>query len=367
MAKPIVDHKGRVKGKKRKEVTFEEVDDEHITAVAGGSVRRVVFEGREPTVHEEVVETRHEYQPRHYAPIRDIEHEVDNLHKFRRRVPTTRQKFDTSDDSVYMTDGGGEVRSARAPSEHGTRRALYLTVNKGSHVEEKRFSEADVDRIIAGVSLEPTVEVITETTTTYVPHKKTVVEQVPVAKKVAVKRYADASGKLKKGKKAAKTPAKAVAKAAKAPAKKTAPAPYYDYKGDVHPVIEVEGIGPKYAKKLQAAGIMTTARLCYEDAVNIAGKIDAPAKTVSGWQAMSELAKVKGIGPQYAEALVRAGVQGIQELKDRSAATLAEQVNKYLDSLKNNVLGTKITAKRIQGWQTAAKPMRRVKQAIPQE
>lgn len=363
MAKPLVDHKGRLKANKRKQAAFEEVDDVHITPVSGGHVRRVVFEGHEPTTHE-VVETRHKYVPKHSAPIESIEREIDNLG--RRRQTTTRTEFNTSSEDVYTTERGGAVRAANAPSERGTRRALYTTVNKGSHVEEKRFSTAAVDRIIAGVNLEPEVEVIQETETKLVPRTRTVVE------KVEVKRYADASGQLKSRKSTkAKKPTKAK-KSAKATAKpaqtaKTAAKPhdYYDFKGDVHPVIEIEGIGPTYAKKLKAAGIESSARLCYEDAASIAGKIGAPAKTVASWQAMAELAKVNGIGPQYAEALSRAGVAGIQELKDRSAAAITEQVNTYLAGLKNNVLGTTITQKRIETWQKNAKPMRRVRQSIP--
>jgi hypothetical protein len=105
--------------------------------------------------------------------------------------------------------------------------------------------------------------------------------------------------------------------------------------------------------------------LAYEDAGSLAERMELPRKTVEQWKHMAELIKVTGIGPQYAEALVRAGVQGIAELKRRSAATLADQVNAYLDTLDVNVLGTKITAKRIEGWQDAARPMRRMRLQVP--
>lgn len=142
---------------------------------------------------------------------------------------------------------------------------------------------------------------------------------------------------------------------------------YYDYKGDIHDVIDVEGIGPVYAEKLRQAGVASTARLCYENPATLAETIGAPEKTVRSWQAMAQLMKVSGIGPQYAEALARAGIMGIDELKRRSAARMADQVNEYLDSLDSNVLGTKITERRIAGWQAASKAMRRVRQAVPEE
>ncbi len=137
---------------------------------------------------------------------------------------------------------------------------------------------------------------------------------------------------------------------------------YYDYRGDDHPVEDVEGIGAVYAAKLKAQGIETTGRLCYENPAKLSTAIDVPMKTIETWQSMAQLMKVSGIGPQYAEALARAGIEGIDELKRRSPSRLADQVNDYLDSLEVNVIGTKITERRIAGWQAAAKSMRRVRQ-----
>jgi predicted flap endonuclease-1-like 5' DNA nuclease len=140
---------------------------------------------------------------------------------------------------------------------------------------------------------------------------------------------------------------------------------YYDYRGDVHDVIDVEGIGDVYAGKLREAGVETTARLCYEDAGQISRITGAPRKTVEMWQASAELMKVQGIGKQYAEALARAGVSGIAELKKRSAQVLADQVNEYLESLDQNVLGQPVTAPRVDAWKDAAAGMRRVRMEVP--
>ncbi len=140
---------------------------------------------------------------------------------------------------------------------------------------------------------------------------------------------------------------------------------FYDFGGDIHDVIDVEGIGPVFAQRLQQAGIHSTARLCYADADEVAKAIDAPAKTVRSWQTMAQLMKVTGIGPQYAEVLARAGIDGIDELKRRSPARIADQVNEYVESLETNVLGNRITERRVTGWQEAAKTMRRVRQKIP--
>ena len=140
---------------------------------------------------------------------------------------------------------------------------------------------------------------------------------------------------------------------------------YYDYPGDNHDIEDIEGIGQVYGAKLRALGVQTTARLAYEDAGSLAERMELPRKTVENWKQMAELVKVNGIGPQYAEALVRAGIGGIAELKRRSAAKIADQVNAYLDTLDTNVLGTKITEKRVEGWQANAKGMKRVRLQVP--
>jgi predicted flap endonuclease-1-like 5' DNA nuclease len=140
---------------------------------------------------------------------------------------------------------------------------------------------------------------------------------------------------------------------------------YYDYPGDTHDIEDIEGIGQVYGGKLRALGIHTTARLAYEDAGTLAERMELPRRTVENWKQMAELVKVNGIGPQYAEALVRAGIEGIAELKRRSPAKIAEQVNAYLDTLDTNVLGTKVTEKRVEGWQANAKGMKRVRLQVP--
>lgn len=140
---------------------------------------------------------------------------------------------------------------------------------------------------------------------------------------------------------------------------------YFDYPGDNHDIEDLEGIGPTYGARLREAGVHTTARLAYEDAGKLAEKIQVPRGTVEAWKQMAELVKVKGIGPQYAEALVRAGVGGIAELKRRSPARMAQQVNDYLATLDTNVLGSKITEKRVEGWKESAKSLKRVKLQVP--
>lgn len=140
---------------------------------------------------------------------------------------------------------------------------------------------------------------------------------------------------------------------------------YYDYPGDSHDIEDIEGIGQVYGERLRKLGIHTTARLTYEDTSSLAERMELPKRTVEQWKHMAELIKVNGIGPQYAEALVRAGIEGIAELKRRSPSKIADQVNAYLETLDTNVLGTKITEKRVESWQDKARPMRRIRLQVP--
>ncbi len=162
------------------------------------------------------------------------------------------------------------------------------------------------------------------------------------------------------------TKAAAPKPASKAPATPAAPT-FSDYAGASIAVEDLEGIGPVYGERLRAAGIHSTARLSYESAEAVAKAAQVPVKTAQQWQSMVELMKIKGVGPQYAEALTRAGVKDIASLKRRKPDAIASQVTKYLDSLDTTVVGKAVTPKRVESWQAAAKSMRKSKQPVPEQ
>lgn len=154
-------------------------------------------------------------------------------------------------------------------------------------------------------------------------------------------------------------------------APRPAPAPpaasYQGYAGKNRDVEDLEGIGPVYAAQLREAGVRTTRRLCAADSAELAAASGIGQKHIDVWQAMAELTMVTGIGPQYAEVLARSGMTSIAELKRRSAKALAKQVNDYLGSLENNVLGNVITETRVEGWKDAAKGMRKTRMKVPKD
>jgi predicted flap endonuclease-1-like 5' DNA nuclease len=96
-------------------------------------------------------------------------------------------------------------------------------------------------------------------------------------------------------------------------------------------IIDIEGVGDVYAEKLIAAGI--------EKVEDLLDKCAAPAgraalaeqtgispKLILKWTNHADLFRINGIGPQFAELLEAAGVDTVKELRHRVAANLAAKV-----------------------------------------
>ncbi|SFG22399.1 DUF4332 domain-containing protein [Prevotella sp. KH2C16] len=100
-------------------------------------------------------------------------------------------------------------------------------------------------------------------------------------------------------------------------------------------IIEVEGIGEVYSKKLVEAGINTiedlleagktpAGRKALEEKTEISGKL------ILTWTNHADLMRIDGVGPQFSELLEAAGVDTVKELKHRVAENLQaklEEVN----------------------------------------
>lgn len=120
-------------------------------------------------------------------------------------------------------------------------------------------------------------------------------------------------------------------------------------------VIIIEGIGEAYATRLNQHGIITIPQLLAAHPEDVAAKIDVTADLVRDWQSMGQLMEVKGIGPQYAEILVMAGVKRIGELAQADAVALTARIDAIEEGRKKAVLGTNVTQKHVERWIAAAK------------
>ena len=91
----------------------------------------------------------------------------------------------------------------------------------------------------------------------------------------------------------------------------------------------IEGIGPKYGRKLRIAGCGSPAALLRDGATRkgrreICAKTGISDKIVLRCVNMADLFRIKGVATQYAELLEAAGVDTVKELRNRNATNLAE-------------------------------------------
>lgn len=100
-------------------------------------------------------------------------------------------------------------------------------------------------------------------------------------------------------------------------------------------IIDIEGIGPVYAEKLMAAGIDTDDKLlekCCKPAGRkaLAEETGISEKLILTWTNHTDLMRINGVGPQFAELLEAAGVDTVKEFRHRVAENLQpklEEVN----------------------------------------
>ncbi|OGN92900.1 MAG: ferredoxin [Chloroflexi bacterium RBG_13_48_10] len=89
----------------------------------------------------------------------------------------------------------------------------------------------------------------------------------------------------------------------------------------------IEGIGPVYAAKLNAIGIMNLHDLLEKGAFpkgreEIAQAADISHTLVLKWVNHVDLFRIKGVGSEYADLLEMAGVDTVVELANRNPANL---------------------------------------------
>ncbi len=96
-------------------------------------------------------------------------------------------------------------------------------------------------------------------------------------------------------------------------------------------IVDVEGIGVKYADKLIRAGINTTDALLKAGATpkerkELAEKTGIGDSLILEWVNHVDLYRIKGVGSEYSDLLEAAGVDTVPELAQRKAANLAQKI-----------------------------------------
>ena len=92
-------------------------------------------------------------------------------------------------------------------------------------------------------------------------------------------------------------------------------------------ILEIEGIGPVYAKKLMTIGISTTNKLLKMGSTpkgreELAEKSGISKDLLLEWINHSDLFRIKGVAEEYSDLLEEAGVDTVPELAQRNAENL---------------------------------------------
>jgi predicted flap endonuclease-1-like 5' DNA nuclease len=127
-------------------------------------------------------------------------------------------------------------------------------------------------------------------------------------------------------------------------------------------IIDVEGIGPAYKKKLKGIGISTTDALL-EAGATPKGRKELGAKTGIGdalileWVNLSDLYRIKGVGSEYSDLLEEAGVDTVVELSKRVGKNLFEKMVEV--NTKKKLVRKLPTEAQVSEWVEQAKKLPR--------
>lgn len=128
---------------------------------------------------------------------------------------------------------------------------------------------------------------------------------------------------------------------------------------------EIEGIGEAYEKKLKDCGVTSIENLLETCATKkgrseLALKSDISEKLILKWANHADLARVKGIGGEYAELLEASGVDTIPELAQHKADHLLAKMVEINDA--KNLVRRLPTLSQIEDWISQAKELPRMLQ-----
>jgi len=124
----------------------------------------------------------------------------------------------------------------------------------------------------------------------------------------------------------------------------------------------IEGIGEKYAEALRAAGVSTQEDLLAKCGTKKERQALAEASGISEklileWVNRADLARINGVGAQFADLLEHAGVDSVPELAQRNAANLQAKMVEVND--KKNLVNRVPSVAEVEKWIAEAKTLPR--------
>ncbi len=124
----------------------------------------------------------------------------------------------------------------------------------------------------------------------------------------------------------------------------------------------IEGIGAKYKKVLEGAGIMNTGQLLDRAAKKkgrkeLAKEVGIEETLILKWANMADLMRVKGIAKEYSELLEVAGVDTVKELRKRKPENLHKAMCEANDKRKKKMVRQVPGVSQVEKWVASAKEL----------
>jgi len=101
--------------------------------------------------------------------------------------------------------------------------------------------------------------------------------------------------------------------------------------GQVEKVIEIEGIGPEFAKDLKTVGIITTEDLRKISIIEVAEVTGISPKLLYKWQCMADLFRVKRAAEEYTDVLLGMEIETVKELSKQDPDELFNRVKDFVE------------------------------------
>jgi predicted flap endonuclease-1-like 5' DNA nuclease len=125
-------------------------------------------------------------------------------------------------------------------------------------------------------------------------------------------------------------------------------------------IIDIEGIGPAQAEKLQKAGVRSTEALLKrggnaKDRKELAAATNIDEAKILKWVNHADLFRVRGIGSEYSDLLEAAGIDTVPELRQRNARALYNTLVKTNEARK--LVRKMPTADQVADWVKQARSL----------
>ena len=125
-------------------------------------------------------------------------------------------------------------------------------------------------------------------------------------------------------------------------------------------VIEIEGVGSKYSKILEKAGVANVEDFLSFDSVKIkdlSASTKISEKIIDKWAEHADLMRIGGVGPEYADVLNQIGIDSVKELAQRNPNNTLDRIME-LDKKKPDVFRKPPRIEEIEEWIDEAKKIK---------